>query len=748
MWNKYQTSEEDLHLEALPDEVREEFYECLSIPFIKWMIAEDRPRACDLPRDDKGRIIVDLTKPHILEDMDYFRPTALHFQRTGKLTNLTPNTSPNSAFGRWIKEEVRRCWEGYVRESDGEWVTGHMYYFLNYFPIMQTKVTAGSKSGKRVIDMPETWDGIYLRYHYIDQARWGGMYDWEGGKNGAEVSSRSKSKSYTMAAIMTKLFELGESEDVKRAVKVLAAAYTKEYLTNDGILNKFQSGLDFVAEYTEFPHLMFNNSLPDMSWTLGWKDKEGNRHGTLNEATGVAVKDDFGKMRGKRSHFIVYEEFGSFKNIRELYNISIPNIQEGGVSFGQCYLIGTSGDKQSDFQQAIELIYNPKGYGIYGLPNVWDKPGSGRSTISFFFPEYMNRKGHYDHDGNSDVTGALVEILLDRYRVKYNTTDINTITRSIAERPITPQEALMKTKGNIFPINDLNQRLNELDNDSKAYDDVYIGTLVDTGNGEVEFKVTSDTPIRQYPIEDNMTAGAIEIFALPEKNKEGKVPWGRYIAANDPIDNDITTDSTSLYSTFVLDLFTDRVVAEYTGRKEFAEECYEVTRKLCLFYNCQVLVESNIKGTFAYFSKTNSLHLLADTPDYLQDKQLVKISNVGNTAKGVRATAPINNYADELTREWLIQPDTVIIKDEEGKEIEVTRRHLFTLRNRAFIQELIAYSPYVNVDRVRAFGMLMLFREKYMVANGGKFDENREVKDTLSEDPFFTNNFNTMWKQY
>ena len=42
--------------------------------------------AKDLPRDNKGRIIVDITHPHILEDMDYFRPTALHYQKHGCIT--------------------------------------------------------------------------------------------------------------------------------------------------------------------------------------------------------------------------------------------------------------------------------------------------------------------------------------------------------------------------------------------------------------------------------------------------------------------------------------------------------------------------------------------------------------------------------------------------------------------------------------------------------------------------------------
>jgi len=69
--------------------------------------------------------------------MDYFRPSALAFKKNnGRYTLLKPNGNPNSEYGKWIREEKRRCWDGYVRESDGEWVPGLLYFYLNYCPII------------------------------------------------------------------------------------------------------------------------------------------------------------------------------------------------------------------------------------------------------------------------------------------------------------------------------------------------------------------------------------------------------------------------------------------------------------------------------------------------------------------------------------------------------------------------------------------------------------------------------------
>ena len=162
-------------------------------------------------------------------------------------------------------------------------------------------------------------------------------------------------------------------------------------------------------------------------------------------------------------------------------------------------------------------------------------------------------------------------------------------------------------------------------------------------------------PIRDFPLKDNKVSGALEIFKMPEKDREGNIFNNRYIASVDPIDDD-ESFTMSLYSMFVLDLFTDTVVAEYTGRLPFADDNFELSRKLAIFYNAKILYENNKKGLYAYFQRLNSLHLLADTPDYLKDKDLVKYTGIGNKSKGVAATLPINNYGNSLIRDWLLKP--------------------------------------------------------------------------------------------
>ena len=1414
--NKYQSTPDSLNLEEYPAEIKEDFYNFVTnVPYIKNLISADRPKAADCPRDDQGRIIVDLTNPPIIEDTDYFRPTALYFQEHGVLTHLRPNPNPNSEYGKWVREEIRRCYMGYVRPSDGAWVTGDMYFFLNYCPIMKVKKIKGRK-GIRVVDFPDFLEGQWLKFMYIDKAR-------EAGKHGSELAARGRGKahpydefiytpngvkqwkdikvgdyifgdngkltkvidipfddiapiyeltlssgykvkcseghlwkvyshcrgeiivstkellnlykrprkisprnpsgieldctipvgkgvefpynktnidpytfglllgdgcfrhlnnkntvyftsnsedfeiykniipynyikynskysygirinnignilksynlnykksedkfipdeykynsravriallkglldtdgtvtngkielvlssrkmvedvqwlcsslgiatsnirikktwyynsdrvkvhcldayrlsifseinlftlprkiklwsnrsktnygkskykgykivniryignrkskcitvdneshcylinnfivthnSYTMAAIMAKRFILGEYNELEHKattkVETFCASYLKNYLNEDGVLNKFESYIDFCSEYTQFPKKRLISSMNNMHWQMGYKDNNSEaKKGSLNEVIGISVKDSEGKLRGKRGAFIGLEEFGSFPNLIGLYGTLRPSMEDGDVVFGMIYAQGTAGDKESDFKAAQQIMYSPRAFNMYPIDNVYDKVGQGKPEFVYFYPAYLNRNGCYSKDGISDVTKAILEVLINRYNVKYNTSNTSLITKTIAEHPITPQEAIMKTQGNLFPVQQLNERINQIDSNPNEFDDVYVGTLIQLKNGKVEFKPTLDPPIREFPTEDNKEKGAIEIFSLPEIDREGNVYRDRYIMGHDPVDDD-QSNTMSLTSTFVFDLFTDKIVAEYTGRQPYADDNFEIVRKLCLFYNAKCLYEAhpysqkvntpngiklwedikvgdtlfsptkgevtvidipvnkempiykitledgrtidasdnhkwvvykensevtteitteqmmkegltkqgkykffipehtgvhykskilpidpyvmgliltkglilekdlyenkiqinlslddikdiklripyditikdhkcyfnikdlnvslreyfnnnlfsspfisplylysdteqrlallrglmdgngnpdikgptlflteykelyenilslarslgikcsgkvtksgkykillypvcrifklrnkaqtqykysthsknknalivlktaiksieyshkewgkcvtvdskdglyligdyvvthncNKKGIFAYFSKMNCLYLLAETPQYLKDQQIIKEIGYGNKSRGVNATHSINNYADQLTREWLIKPVVIPSKDEEE---EVSIPNLMFIKNRAFLQELASYNPNGNYDRIRAFGMVMLYRQEKIILYQG--DMNRVVEDNNINNPanddFFTINY-------
>lgn len=729
--NKYQTPVTQGLLDSLPSEVAEQLMDCLTnVQFIKNLISPNRPYYKDLPRDERGAAIVDITNPPILEDADYFRQSALHFMKHGCYTFLRPNSNPNSEYRKFWDEERRRCYEGLIRESDGAWISGYNYWFLNYQPMMINKKVGDTNKAIRVEEFPYMNEGNVWRFYYLYNAR-------EQGHHAIELAKRGCAKSFSLSAIMGHNLILGETEESRRRNITVLTAYQKEYLSDskDGTLSKFKPAINFCFANTPFPHLMLKNSPNEMTWQMGYKDEYGIERGSLNQVLAVSSKDDSEKLRGKRGN-ILFEEMGSFKGLLSLYDITRKSVEDGDLVFAFMYLVGTAAEDESDFSSAKTLLYNTDKYNILSLDNVYDRPKQGKPTFGYFFPAYVNRANCYNKDGVSDVVKALIQILMARYKAKYSS-DPKTVLRVIAEDPITPAEAIIKVKSAFFPVTALTERLQQLDIDPQAYDDVYVGQLTINKEGQVEFKPTNDKPIRKYGVE-NDTPGAVEIFAMPEKDRSGKVPHTRYIIGLDPVDND-AAESSSLSSTFVLDLWTDTIVAEYTGRQRMAEDNYEIVRLLCLFYNAKCLYESNKKGAYAYFAKMNCTHLLADTPEYLRDKQLIKYSRVGSNQKGVNASAAINNYANGLIRDWLMKPVVMLIKNDEGEEIETTVQNLFRIRNRALLEELIAFNPEINVDRIRALGMVMLYREEKMVLyQGNPSRDTEEVpKDYLGNDPFF-----------
>ena len=737
-FNKCQTSLEDLHLEECPNEVVDQFWDFINnVPFIKWMVSPDRPLVSELPRDANGRVVIDVTHPPILENTDFFRQGAITWQNNKhKYTNLKPNRNPNSEFGKYFNEEKRRGWEGYTDPSTGMWVTGDYYWMLNYCP-MHLVVRRNDGLEMRTTRHPRFWDGQFLISHYVLQAR-------QKKRHSAFLASRGKGKTSFGAGRLSRRFEIGESEENQEEVQcmVTAADRTKLIGTNQ-ILDVFVDYIDHCAKNTQFASRRIKSSKQELEWEMGYK-KSGSdvAYGSKNSVSGIISGVNQDKLNGSRGVLYLVEEAGIFKNLLEMFNMIRPSVEQGTSVFGEISLYGTAGNEQSDFTAFAEMFYSPEGYNLYGLENVFDKEGQGRKTCCMFYPAYLNYDDScMDQYGNSNVTLALKLILMDRYKVKYGSTDINTITKRISQYPIVPQEAIIRSQGNMFPVTELNARLNQLDNNPNEYDDVYVGTLSFNKNtGKVDFTPSTDVPIRDFPTKDNKVKGALEIYQKPQVGVNGEVPAGRYIAGVDPYDQD-QADTMSLASVHMMDLWTDSLVAEFTGRPMFADDFFEQVWLLCKYYNATCSYEQNLKGMFTYFSIRNSLWMLADTPEYLRDKQIVKSSGYGNSSKGVRATVPVINYGFRVIRDWLLKPVTMIVKDETGKDVEMTMPNLYNIRNRALLKELILWNPFGNYDRIMALVQLMLLREEKMILYQGNFKQQEKKPTGIAADSYWSKNY-------
>jgi hypothetical protein len=202
----------------------------------------------------------------------------------------------------------------------------------------------------------------------------------------------------------------------------------------------------------------------------------------------------------------------------------MPNVQEGEVVFGIAYFVGTGGETGNDFSGALNMINSPASKNVYGLPNVYDKGSNGSKNTVFFYPAYINYKPYYNIDGVSDVVGAMISELKQRYEIKYSSTDIFELTKRKSEYAFTIQDAIMRRDGTIYPVADLNDQIFYLDNNPDILNRMYQGVLKLT-DGKVSFEPSIDVKaIQEFPLNNNKSEGAVYIKNHPEKDSSGKIP--------------------------------------------------------------------------------------------------------------------------------------------------------------------------------------------------------------------------------
>lgn len=433
-----------------------------------------------------------------------------------------------------------------------------------------------------------------------------------------------------------------------------------------------------------------------------------------------------------------YENQKSLQKDRGFYYEKIVNIENVGVKTiynitagnTHTYLVNGIITHNSAFETMKDMFYNPDGYNCLGFENIWDSTPTDK-LCGFFVPQYTNldtrdddgNRIYMDDDGNTITKPSLEFILDERRKVISTATNTTAIDRYVAERPITPQEAMLEFNGNIFPKKELQEQLGLIRTNTQLQNHKQVGDLIFDESGSIKWIPKKHGDVTKYPLgKDDDPTGSIVIWEHPAKD----ATVGLYIIGVDPYDHD-QSGTNSLGSSIVYKRFQnfeeyyDIIVAEYTGRPATAEEYYENLRKLALYYNARIMYENERKGLFPYFTAKHCDYLLADQPDIIND--IVSNSKV-QRRKGCHMNKQIKQWGEGMIKEWL------------NEEYAPGKKNLTRILSEPLLEELISYNDTGNFDRVMALMQVMIYREQlYNVVVKKKEKENKQKM--LFDGPIF-----------
>ena len=655
-----------------------------------------------------------------IKNSNKFRKACIQFQSTGSYCSYPAGTTEYFQF--W-DEETRRCLDGYEAD-DGDYITGYNYFYLNYCPInRQVWVETTNRKGERIrkkeqkFEFPDFWDYDYFYFTAVDEAQ-------EQGKHLCVLKSRRKGYSFKGAAMMCRNYYLIPSS------KSYVYASNKQYLTEDGVLTKAWDYMDFIDKNTAWGKKRSVDTALRKRAGFTVKDEYGKEveMGYKSEIIGVTLKDNPDIVRGKKANLILFEEAGSFKELGAAWQIARPSVEIDEVAFAPMIAYGTGGDEGSNFQTLKDMFYNPDGYNCLPLENIWDEAATNQ--CGFFIPQYANvdvrdddgKRLYMDDDGNTLKEKAVQYILQNRQKVIESATNSAAIDRYVAERPITPKEAMLEFNGNIFPKKEILEQLSLLRTNKNLKNYKQVGDLNWDSNGQIVWTQKKTGDITHYPLKNgDDPTGSIVIWEHP--NKEATA--GLYIGGLDSYDFD-SSGTTSLGSCFIykrtqnLEQYSDIIVAEYTGRPATAEIFYENVRKLLIYYNATLMYENQNKGVFAYFTQKHCDYLLADQPDIIND--VISNSKV-QRKKGCHMNKQLKQWGEGLIKDWLND------LDKTGK------KNVYNILSEPLLEELLAYSENVNTDRCILENTVVTTEEGFKLAKDIKLGDkllthtgaNREV---------------------
>lgn len=665
---------------------------------------------------------------------DLFRSEAANFEKRGYYCNALEESIDFEQYWDFEKLKCRKGVFFYIGDRK-YFLPRHYYFWINFTQIFD-------KIKKKSL-FTTIWDTqIWLAlYEWIAELKY---------KHAAVLKKRQFGSSFYHAARLINLLWFEEKVVLKMGASLDA------YLTGvNGTWKYLQSYRSFLNKNTAWIREMNPGTVGEWKQNVevtenGIKSEFG-LGGTLQSIS--FQQSDTAGVGGATSEFF-YEEAGIAPRMDKTLEFLLPAMEAGDLTTGFFVAAGTVGDLDQ-CKPLHGLIYKARQNNIYTIKNKWCNDAGVVMETGIFIPEQYSMPPFIDDFGNSLVDKAVARLKELYAEWEQNLApDVCQIRKS--QKPINMEVAFATRGESKFPTALVKSHKFQISEGAYPHELVKLERDV---NGKIQIKNTTKSPILEFPVDKKALdkTGSIVMWERPIENPE----FGTYYASVDPVSEGKTVSSESLCSIYIyknpiqvtkrVDNKTinyvegDKIVASWAGRFDDINDTHELLEMLIEIYNAWTLVEANVSLFIVhmiaqrkqkYLVPKNEMVFLKEHGSNLSTFQEYGWKNTG--------TLFINNLLPYLINS--LKEKIYVETDEEGNETKVVYG-ITRIPDIMAHEEMLAYEPGVNVDRLISLAALIAF-VKLQNANKGykKRFETDEDKHLENSDKIYTLNIRSPFK--
>lgn len=521
---------------------------------------------------------------------------------------------------------------------------------------------------------------------------------------------------------------------------LIARNATMTYNLTHNVIGGSREDLMNIAEYLEFgldnvhPFLKINRTGND--WfkevILGTRNIRNERdiHARIR-VSNIDQGKTAGSLKpaGGTPYTTIYDEVGKYPFLAP-YEAGLPSHMQNGKMRGYLLAMGTGGNVERS-QDAQKVMNDPARYKFivfdYDILNnkcirpTWRICKSGCFAPGQMSHAFEKEQTTLDKYLNISNAPGLKKINIKVTNFDKSTEAINNELNSLATGdkssyvqykmayPKTIDDCFLNANVNRFPVEDA------LIHKSRLLEEGRPGKLVDIfqKEGKKLGYSFSEKVLAPFPFKGGNIDAPVVIYEDPPE--EGGVFDYTYTSGLDPYKQD-KSGTDSLGAFYVLkrhvkinDPFAYKIVASCVSRPPMSDDFCRTCEILIEAYGAKCLMENADRMFETYLARRNKQYVLLEEGEALAN-ELTRGGARQNNKLGLPPTVPNQRMLLNLIMQYCWE-DVVVGFDDDGNEIK--QRGIYRIPDIELLDEIIAFGPGVNTDRIIAFAHALALAQYY-----------------------------------